>query len=108
MARRFNTTRSFRRSRRDSLWIGIVSAQNGLAAASSAVLSHSFNAAAIALVPFTIVRTRLFMHVRSDQVAASEDYGCALGVAVVGAPAEAIGVTAVPTPDTDSDQDDQH
>ncbi len=45
------------------------------------------------------------MHVRSDQVAASEDYGCALGVAVVGAPAEAIGVTAVPTPDTDRGSD---
>jgi len=42
---------------------------------------------------------------RSDQIAANEDWGAAYGLAVVSDQAVAIGVTAVPTPDTDRGSD---
>ena len=63
------------------------------------------NAAALALRPFTIVRTRFQIMVTSDQVIASEDQGGALGMAVVSDQATAIGVSAVPTPITDMGSD---
>ena len=103
--RRRNTTRSFQRSRRESLWIGVVPARTVLASAGSAVLSHSLNAAALALRPFTIVRSRLLFWCSSDQVAADEFIGGAVGMAVVSSQAVAIGITAVPTPDTDRGSD---
>ena len=58
-----------------------------------------------ALRPFTVVRTRIQCEIISDQVAASESQVGALGVAVVSDQAEAIGVTAVPTPITDMASD---
>ncbi len=70
-----------------------------------AVLTSSLNAGALALRPFTITRTRLWAHVKSDQAATTEVYGCGLGAAVVSDQASAIGVTAVPTPVTDQDSD---
>jgi len=45
------------------------------------------------------------MFVRSDQISALEDWGASLGMAVVSEQAAAIGVTAVPTPDTDRTSD---
>ena len=105
MPRRFNTTRSFRRTRRESLWIGVVPSRSTLASAGSAVLSHSLNAVALALRPFTVVRSRLLFWVSSDQVAADEFVWASLGMAVVSSQALAIGITAVPTPDTDRASD---
>ncbi len=87
------------------MWISFQTQQDVVAAASTAVLTASLNAAALALRPFTVVRTRLDWAVRSDQVAASEIYGLALGFAVVSDQASAIGVTAVPTPFTDQGSD---
>ena len=55
-----------------------------------------------ALRPFTIVRTYLAIHVRSDQTAAGEDQFGAVGVAVVSDQSSVVGVTAVPTPATDA------
>ena len=63
-------------------------------------LMFSLNAAALALRPFTIVRTRFLVGIVSDQAAASEDYAAAFGMAVVSDEAVAVGVTAVPTPIT--------
>ena len=65
----------------------------------------SLNAAALALRPFTVVRTHLTMHVRSDQLGANEFQAVALGIAVVSDQASAIGVTAIPTPYTDMGSD---
>ncbi len=103
--RRLITTRGFRRSRRESFWFAISANQSTMAAASTAVLASSLNAAALSLRPFTVIRTRLVFYARSDQQAASEQYSVALGFAVVSDQAIAIGVTAVPTPDTDRDSD---
>ncbi len=90
---------------RQTLWIGQKVAQANLAAASTAVFFGSFNAAALALRPFTIVRTRGVWHVQSDQAAADERYQLALGFSVITDQASAIGVTAVPTPATDVSSD---
>ncbi len=93
------------RSRRESLWIGVAPASNVLAGASNAVLSHTLNAAALALRPFTVVRSRILWHVKSDQTGALEDYFAGFGVAVISDQAAAIGITAVPTPMTDISSD---
>ena len=92
-------------ARRETVWIGSASFSTLLSAPSTAVLQASLNAAALALRPFTVVRTRGFFHLRSDQGAVTEIYEAALGLAVVSDQAVAIGVTAVPTPTTDDDSD---
>ena len=61
----------------------------------------SLNAAALALRPFTIVRSHFAFFLRSDQAAASETQRCLWGAAVVSDQAVAVGITAVPTPDTE-------
>ncbi len=70
--------------------------------ATGSVLVFSLNAAALALRPFTIVRTRFEFGLRSDQAAAVERQVCALGIAVVSDEASAVGITAIPTPITES------
>ncbi len=69
------------------------------------MLLTSLNALALALRPFTVVRTRGYLYTRSDQTAAAEDQSFAYGECVVSDQASAIGVTAVPTPITDGDSD---
>ena len=91
--------------RRESMWLFVGTTQVTIAAASTAVLAFSLNAAALALRPFTVVRTRMTWFTRSDQKAVDETWGCALGCAVVSDQASAIGVTAVPTPITDQGSD---
>ena len=91
--------------RRESLWFSVGESQVTLAAANTAVLTNLLNAAALALTPFTIVRTILNWSMRSDQTAATESAETGLGVAVVSVQASAIGVTAVPTPFTDLGSD---
>jgi len=89
--------------RRKTLWLGgvPVPAFNTLASASSVLIS-SLNAAAKALLPFTVVRTVGWFSIRSDQQAAIEDFAGAFGQCIVTEQAVAIGVTAVPTPFTDN------
>ena len=87
--------------RRETLWISIVRAETTLAASATAAITRNLNAAALALRPFTIVRTRGRLLVMSDQVAASESYVGSIGYSVVSDQAIAVGVTAVPTPATD-------
>ncbi len=108
MARKSGFVRRNNVMRRESLWIPEPTSSTTIAAASTAVLLASLNAAALALRPFTIVRVRGVMHVRSDQVAASETFGVSMGQAVVSDQASAIGVTAVPTPETDRGSDLWH
>ncbi len=107
MARRARAGFVMRRGgeRRETQWISAAMTATTLAAASTAALTGVLNAAALALRPFTIVRVRGFWHVRSDQIAASEIWGAALAWAVVSTEASAIGVTAVPTPETDRGSD---
>ena len=105
MARNFRNQRPTRGKARETLWIGGAMVTTTLAAASTAALVTSLPAGILALRPFTIVRTRGFWHLRSDQLAGSETYGCHYANCVVSDQAAAIGITAVPTPATDSGSD---
>ncbi len=91
--------------RRETLWFTAAGFQQTLTAASTAALLGSLNAAALALRPFTVVRARGELLLRSDQNAATEQQSCGYGFAVVSDQASAIGVTAIPTPETDSGSD---
>ena len=93
------------RQRRETLWFGVFSTLTTLGVGSTAVLLTVLNAAALALRPFTIIRSRGELWIRSDQVGVAEDQSAAYAQAVVSEQASAIGVTAVPTPITDSSSD---
>ena len=89
--------------RRDSLWIGMDFQE--LTLTTGGVVAYTLNAAALALRPFTIVRTRMLFQIRSDQAAAIETQVGAFGWSVVSEQAAAIGITAIPTPVTDIGSD---
>ena len=89
---------------RETLWFEFQT-NSTITAASTALLDFSLNAAALALRPFTIVRTRGELFSRSDQQLATEVYGGNWGIAVVSDQAAAIGVTAVPNPVSDYGSD---
>ena len=90
---------------RDTLWLFIAPVRTVVTAPSGAVVLTVLNAAALALRPFTIVRSRGRMSINSDQEASDESFGGSLGYCVVSDQASAIGVTAVPTPETDRGSD---
>ncbi len=98
MARRIVT----RGPRRKTLWLQFQhTSTTNAGAAGTATIIYSLNAAALALWPFTIVRSHWAFYLSSDQAAAAESQSCLWGAAVVSDQAVAIGVTAVPTPNTD-------
>ena len=106
MARTYRNSKSgfIQRSggaRRETQWLELVATEVAISGASTAVFILSLSTAEKALRPFTIVRTHFNWHVRSDQLAATEEYQSAVGMCVVSDQASAIGVTAVPTPFTD-------
>ncbi len=88
------------RMRRETLWQRLGSTRTTLAAGTP-VLFTGFNATILGLRPFTIIRSRGVLHISSDQIAAPESYLAHLSFAIVSEEAFAIGVTAVPTPETD-------
>ncbi len=101
MARRFGGLRSrMIRSGRKTFWVGGTIVETTLASANSAAILTSLNAAALALRPFTIVRTRGQWGFHSDQQAADESQHIHYGSIVVSDEAVAVGITAVPTPVT--------
>ena len=104
MARNFSRHPVGRTAKRQSLWLFLDFGEDTLASASS-VLSASMNAAALALRPFTIVRTHIAIQTTSDQEAASERQSCAWGATVVTDQAVAVGASAIPTPGTDQASD---
>ncbi len=103
MARRF-VGRSRGGARRSTTWISIPFFIDSEVAAGGAIVA-SLGADALAMRPFTIVRTRMDFQVISDQIAADEVQVGAIAMAVVSDQASAVGVTAVPTPVTDVDSD---
>ncbi len=106
MARRFTRGRGRAGApRRETAWFSFPFASNNAAASATAVLQYSLNAAALAMRPFTVVRTHFNWYCLSDQVAASETFIGNFGLAVVSDQATAIGITAVPTPATDLGSD---
>jgi len=104
MARRFTRGRVAAGSRRLTSWFTIPPASVTMTSTGGSLIS-SLNAAGLARRPFTIIRTHLTVHMASDQIIADEIQAMAVGMCVVSDQATAIGVTAVPTPDTDRASD---
>ncbi len=88
--------------KRTTFWLSATAITDTLSTASTAAILTTLNAAALALRPFTIVRTRGYWHIHSDQGAATEVQEAAYGRIIVSDQSVAIGVTAIPTPVTDS------
>ena len=102
MARRHGLRSRMVASGRKTFWLGGSVAETTLTTANSAAIITSLNAAALALRPFTVIRSRGYWSMESDQNAASESQQAHIGAIVVSDQAVAIGVTAVPTPVTDN------
>jgi len=103
MARRRGLSRGFvRPAPKTKIWIPFHLAVATLTSNGKTLVSV-MSAPELALRPFTILRTRLDLQFRSDQVAASEVPTGAYGVIVVTDIASGIGVTAVPGPLTDTE-----
>ncbi len=90
---------------RQTRWLDIPSSRTTLALANTAVLVTSLTAEELALRPFTVVRTRGLIGIESDQGAVTEPQIASMGFAVVSDQAVAIGVGAVPTPETERASD---
>ena len=92
--------------RRKTLWLASTAetAVTNLGA-NLIIFDQSLTTAEKARRPFTIVRTRGRLWVRSDQTAATETPLGALGMAVVSDQATAIGGTALPLPITNQDSE---
>ncbi len=104
MARRRFPGRFVRPAPKTKVWIGAGLAASNLAPSAETFLS-SLNAAALALRPFTILRTRLDIFFTSDQSVASEVPAGVYGRIVVQEEAAAVGITALPGPIGQSDAD---
>ncbi len=104
MGGRYTRSRGRLGSPRETLWVGIQAADVTFTVAGGTIITAA-NAALLALRPFTIIRQYYEIMIRSDQAAAVEQQAFAYGCAVVSDQAAAIGVTAVPTPDTDAGSD---
>jgi len=96
-----NRSRIVRAPKRDTTWLFVAPRRITMAAASTANFTASLNAAALALRPFTVVRSLIHLSLKSDQIAQTENFDAACGMCVVSEQAAAIGVTAIPTPMTD-------
>ena len=90
---------------RETLWTSVDFSLN-TQSAGGGVITNAANAVLLALRPFTVVRFRGVLYLRSDQAAAAEHQAGAFAAAVVTEQALAIGVTAVPTPVTDMGSDE--
>ena len=107
MARRSPTGRfpALRQGRRrESRWLASTWTSDTIAT-DAAVIVTLLDAGALALLPFTVVRTRGFMHIATDQAGTTEDQSVIYGNIVVKEEASTVGITAVPTPELESDSD---
>ncbi len=104
MARRFVSRPRVVRSQRSNIWFDFNLGEFALAA-SSLTLLGSLSAATLLLALFTIIRSRLLITYSSDQEVADETPFGAFGMIVVNAKAAALGITGVPTPVTNSNDD---
>ena len=108
MAIRTKVSRPFRASvKRKSTWVASATVTGTTTLAASASVLDQFISidAAPILVGSTIIRTRGMWGIRSDQQTASEVILAGMGMAVVQLSAQAVGITAVPTPFTEEPAD---
>jgi len=92
-----------RTKKRSTLW-AICSVPQGssvVAADTKAIAVLVPSTTLLDLVPFTITRTIVELHIHSDQSAASEDQNGAFGAGVVNRVAGALGITGLPGPASD-------
>jgi len=82
MARKSGLVLRGGRMRRESLWLAYTTQINTIALG-TAVLLDSLNAAALALRPFTVVRSRGFLFIASDQISGAENQAVNYGMTVV-------------------------
>ena len=90
--------------RRESLWLFSAWSTSTILS-NGVVLITSLNAAALALLPFTIVRSRGVLHLRTDQIANTEAQAVTYGKIVVTQEASTAGVASVPTPISEGNSD---
>jgi len=90
------------KSDRQSVWIGFDISETAVGG-NTVVLVGVLNAAALALRPFTVVRSRLEILWNSDQFTATEEIHGAFGAIIVSDQATAAGVASIPDPITNSD-----
>jgi len=96
---------SFRQSqKRQTIWAFLTPTLTVFTTAGGTIL-NSGTTGLLNLRPFTIVRSHVELYIGSDQTANTESQIGAFGMAIVSDQAVAIGVTAVPTPDTDAGSD---
>ena len=88
--------------RRQSLWFLFQLTATTVASGGKTLLV-SLSASALALRPFTIVRTRARVMYQSDQLAATENPQASMGVVVVSDQAVAAGGASIPGPITNPD-----
>ncbi len=96
----------FRRSgsRRQSVWLQFLPAQTIMTATGGTII-FSLNAAALALRPFTVVRSHWELQLQSDQAAAIERQLIGFGTVIVSDEASTAGVASIPTPVTEAGSD---
>ncbi len=99
---RHNRVVTRRGSDRIMTWIGVNIGATAVAGG-SAVLAGTLNAAALALRPFTVIRSRVVCLWTTDQFVASEAPFGAVGSIVVKEDATAAGVASLPAPATEFD-----
>ena len=83
MARGRHVITRVRNSPRETEWLFVSMGSSTFAGTAGGTLLGSLNAAALALRPFTIVRTHVEIQITSDQSAAIENQAGAYGMAVV-------------------------
>ncbi len=105
MARKSGNVFRGNRMRRSTQWLEGEFGGTILGSTNAVAITKVMTTPELALRPFTIVRVRGMMHVRSDQTVGLESYGAMMGMCVVSDQSIAIGVSAVPTPDTDMASD---
>ncbi len=86
--------------KRQTIWLGVDIALSAVAG-NATILLASLNAAALAVRPFTVVRTHLLIHWESDQEAASESPSGAYGMVVTSE--QASTATTIPGPISEID-----
>ena len=86
------------RSARKTTWFQFLPVETTLAGSAATSLVFALNAVALAMRPFTIVRTHWYVKLQSDQAASVENQAIGVGLGVVSDRAVAVGVSAVPLP----------
>ena len=104
MARTRTRRVSGKSSKRVLIWLAL-ELDPVTVAANTGVLLGSLNAAALALAPFTVIRTRGIFTFRSDQIADAEQFAGAIGMQVVTQQAVGAGIGSIPTPLAEADSD---